>query len=79
MPEAPEVAQIVSRLRAFIDKGGLSVADIADRSGVDEKIIRLIRKGDGNPTINTLEKLEKLVPGDWQPPAEPPSALDAAD
>lgn len=74
MPEVTEVAKTVGRLRSWIDKGGLSVAAIAEQSGVDEKIIRFIKDGKGNPTVKTLMKLEEVLPKDWQPPADEQAA-----
>ena len=67
MFEASPVAKGAARVRSWIKSGGLTNAAIAAQSGVDEKIIRLLRMDKGNPTVGTLTKIEAVVPPDWMP------------
>jgi hypothetical protein len=64
----PSVAHSLARVRAWITNADRPKAQIADEAGVDEKTVRLAVGRDWNPTAKTLEKLEAIVPADWQPP-----------
>jgi transcriptional regulator with XRE-family HTH domain len=75
MSDVPELAKSISRLRSWINESGLTNIAIAAQAGVDEKLVRLVKKGAGNPTVDTLSKLESLIPSDWRegdpvPPSE---------
>lgn len=79
MSEVPEVAKTVSRVRSWIENSGLSVAAIAEQSGVDEKIIRFVKQGKGNPTVKTLQNLETIIPADWREGDPMPPKLQPGD
>lgn len=78
MSEAPEFAKAADRVRSWIKNSGLSNAALAAQSGVDEKIIRLLKADKGNPTLETLTKLAVAMPANWQDGETPPKKRKAA-
>lgn len=45
-----------------------TAADIAKEAGVDDKIVRNVRNGARwNPTVETLSRLESVMPRNWRP------------
>jgi transcriptional regulator with XRE-family HTH domain len=59
---------VSSRVLAWLQYSELPNAQIARSAGVDEKTIRNAKRGEWNPTVETLAKLEAVMPADWQPP-----------
>jgi hypothetical protein len=55
----------IARVVDWIDRCGLSVAEIARRAEVDHKTVRLARETGWNPTADVLRRFEGLVPKDW--------------
>jgi len=45
------------KLRELMKKRKLSVADLAEKSGLSETYIRILLAGSKSPTLRTLEKL----------------------
>lgn len=77
-PAPTPSTQAVLRVQAWLQLDGRSRAQIATEAGVDEKIVRLATKGEWNPTISTLEKLEKIIPAHWRPGDPLPKHREAA-
>ena len=75
----PSVSYTVNRVRAWLsanDRGRWRT--FAAAAHVDEKTLRLALRRSWNPTANTLQKLEALIPADWQPGDPVPKRKDAA-
>ena len=56
----------ISRLRDFLAQSDATNAALAAEVGVDEKVIRQARQPDWNPRAETLRRMERLIPADWQ-------------
>ena len=65
----PSVSCAVERVRAWLAtaNGRGELRALAAAARVDEKTLRLAGGKAWNPTVNTLQKLEALIPSDWQP------------
>ena len=50
-----------SRIRAFRERHGWSVADLSERSGVDAEVVNAIEKGDVMPALGVLVKLSRAL------------------
>jgi transcriptional regulator with XRE-family HTH domain len=53
----PPAARIAASLRALRQRQGLSVAQLAERSGIARATVTKLEAGHGNPTIDTLYAL----------------------
>jgi hypothetical protein len=74
------VTQAVARVRAWLFANERPTwRTLAVAAGVDEKTLRLAARDSWNPTANTLQKLEALIPPDWQPGDTAPKSKAAAD
>jgi len=59
----------VSLVQAWLASNGERPRrQIAALAGIDEKTLRLALKPSWNPTVETVEKIYRLIPIDWQPP-----------
>lgn len=56
-----ELLELVSALKKVREERQLSLADVADRSGIDKSAISRIENGRGNPTFSTLLRLAGSV------------------
>lgn len=56
--EANELGQIIAKRRIDLK---LDQQDLAEMSGITVKTLYLIEKGTGNPSLNTLNKVLKLL------------------
>jgi len=73
----PSVSLAVARVRAWLSANERPTwRTLADAAGVDEKTLRLSVGKSWNPTVNTLQKLEALIPPDWQPDQPTGAAVD---
>jgi hypothetical protein len=64
----PSVSRVVARVRAWLSTNERPTwRSLAETAGVDEKTLRLAARDSWNPTASTLQKLEALIPPDWQP------------
>jgi len=62
----PSVSHAVARVRAWLSANGRDKRrSLAEAAGVDEKTLRLAVSKSWNPTVNTLRKLEALIPPNW--------------
>lgn len=57
----PEWTEGMARLRLTREARGLSLDDVAARSGIDRMAISRIERGMGNPTFNTIGRLAAAV------------------
>lgn len=46
----------LKRMRATRESAGLSLADVADRTGMDTAFVSRLETGQGNPTVDTLAR-----------------------
>lgn len=54
-------AAIGQRLRAARSQSGLTIEQLAKRSGVSPGLLSLLERGQGNPSVNTLVKLAEAL------------------
>lgn len=60
------VAAAIERVRAWRVANDLAPSRFAAAAGVSEATLRHIDHENWNPTASTLEKLEVLIPANWQ-------------
>lgn len=53
--------KVAERIRTYREKLGLTVADLAGKSGVDEKVIAAIEAGDVIPALGVLTKVSRAL------------------
>jgi len=53
-----KIGEIIKSRRQFLD---LRQEDLAEMSGIATKTIHLIESGNGNPSVETLEKLATVL------------------
>lgn len=53
-----EIGHIIKERRKFLK---VKQEDLADISGISQRTLRAIEKGDGNPELNTLLKLCEVL------------------
>lgn len=70
MQTASATLSAAARVRAWLCSNDRPSMQIAKEAGVDDKTIRNAIKGRWNPTVETLAKLEAVIPADWQQPAK---------
>jgi transcriptional regulator with XRE-family HTH domain len=46
----------LKRLRELREAAGLSLADVAERTGMDKGFVSRLETGQGNPTVDTLAR-----------------------
>jgi transcriptional regulator with XRE-family HTH domain len=74
MPESLNTAAaVIARLRGFAEAKGWSKSRFAAEAGLVDTTLRAFHEPNWNPTRETIEKLEALVPSGWQlgDPIEP--------
>ena len=54
-------SKVGRRIRTFREKLDMSVFDLAQRSGIDEKVIHSIEKGEVLPALGVLTKLSRAL------------------
>ena len=57
----PEWAEGLARLRLAREARGLSLDDVAERTGMDRMVVSRIERAIGNPTINSIGRLAMAV------------------
>ncbi|MGS2805350.1 helix-turn-helix domain-containing protein [Nocardia sp. MW-W600-9] len=60
---ADEQLNLVLGLRAIRQRRGMSLADVADRMGVDQSAVSRFESGGTNPTMSTIRRYAKAVMG----------------
>ena len=61
------IDQNYTRVIKFLKESSSSTTNLAKESGVPESTLRGIRKGFHVASINTLLKIEKIIPEDFKP------------
>jgi ribosome-binding protein aMBF1 (putative translation factor) len=51
-----EIRVLLHRLRQAREAAGLSLADVAERTGMDKAFVSRLETGKGNPTVETLAR-----------------------
>lgn len=69
---------VIARLRAWAAAKGWTKSRFAAEAGVVDTTLRNFDAPTWNPTVETLEKLEAIVPRDWQPGDPLPEPKDEA-
>ena len=54
---------LAANLRALRGQAGLSLSELARRSGIAKGTLSQLESGTGNPTIETVFSLSKISPG----------------
>ncbi len=62
------IQQTIERIRSFTALQGWKKGRLARVSGVQKTTLRHFNEPDWNPTKETIEKLERVIPEDWTPP-----------
>lgn len=65
-------ASAIGRIRAWANTNGWSKTRFAAEAGVVDTTLRHFHDPNWNPTRETLEKLEALIPSGWQAGDPPP-------
>ena len=61
------VDQSIHRIRTFLEEKEIAKSRLAVMAGVPEGCTRGVYNSDWNPTLDTLRKLERVIPEDFQP------------
>ena len=56
----------IHRVRAYFKASGLSKAGLAKEAGIRDTVLRHIDDEAWNPTVRTLERLERVVPAEFE-------------
>ena len=67
MADELRIDDTIARIRAWLLMSGATNLSLAGAAGVDEKTIRQAQSKGWNPTVDTIRKLEALIPKDWKP------------
>jgi 3,4-dihydroxy 2-butanone 4-phosphate synthase/GTP cyclohydrolase II len=70
------VKSFAERLNSAMDDAGMSATELADRAGLTESAISLLRSGRREPSYRTLGRLTRVIPELGQDLAEPASPFD---
>lgn len=62
-----DTVHLVARLRAYAKAQGWNKWEFARQAGLRDTVLRRFEEADWNPTVDTLRKLEALIPEGWQP------------
>ena len=54
-------SKVGSRIRTYREKLDMSVYDLATKSGIDEKLVNAIEKGEVLPALGVLTKLSRAL------------------
>jgi 3,4-dihydroxy 2-butanone 4-phosphate synthase / GTP cyclohydrolase II len=73
------VTTFAERLHAVMDGADLSAAELANRSGLTESAISLLRSGRREPSYRTLQRLAHVLPALGAQLGETPSAFDSIE
>lgn len=59
MPPTPDT--FAARLRALREQAGLSVSELAARSGLRRQAVHMLEAGQRSPTLTTVQKLAEAL------------------
>lgn len=68
------IQQTIERIRTFSAVMGWKKGRLAREAGIQKTTLRHFHEHDWNPTKETIEKLESVIPEGWTPPDEPKQA-----
>ncbi len=71
-----EIEASIRRIRAYAQAAGLSKGRLAVRAGLRDTTLRRFDHVDWNPTLETLRKLQAVVPTDF--PDQPDASVQIA-
>ena len=77
MSDANTVSSVITRVRAWARHCNLSKSGYAAAVGLRDTTLRAFHQPDWNPTRETLEKLESVIPAGWQAKDSVPGSDDA--
>lgn len=66
-PVPNTTAAVITRVRAWAAANEWSKTQYAREAGVMDTTLRHFHAPDWNPTLETLSRLEALIPDGWQP------------
>ena len=52
-----EAVEALARIRVERERLGMSLADVSDRTGIDRTALSKLERGQGNPTLATLNRV----------------------
>ena|SRR5438309_641235 len=52
---------LLKRMRELREAAGLSLADVAERAGMDKAFVSRLETGQGNPTVDTLTRYAAAI------------------
>lgn len=73
------IDQAIARIRAYRAHRGWSILRFAKEAGMGESTIRHMDHPEWSPTADTLRRLERALPPDWQPGDPIPEAHPSTD
>jgi 3,4-dihydroxy 2-butanone 4-phosphate synthase/GTP cyclohydrolase II len=73
------VQSFAQRLESAMERAGISAAALAERSGLTESAISLLRAGRREPSYRTLQRLTAVLPALAAQPCEQPSPFDSIE
>ena len=62
----------IHRIRSYAARMGWSAEKLASAAGLPESTVRYALKDGGNPTAETLRRLEAVIPKSYRAPKLPP-------
>ena len=65
------IDQSIARIRAYADAHGWRKSRLAKEAGMQDTTLRGFDTSDWNPTVETLRKLEAIIPENFDPLAAP--------
>jgi 3,4-dihydroxy 2-butanone 4-phosphate synthase/GTP cyclohydrolase II len=72
------IDQAVTRIRAFAAAQGWRKSRLAKEAGMQDTTLRNFDDPDWNPTLETVRRLEALIPADFEPPRPTGFSTDIA-
>lgn len=61
-----DTAHLIARLRAYAAARGWNKWEFARQAGLRDTVLRHFDRPEWNPTVETLRRLEALIPEGWQ-------------
>ena len=61
MNDEKEFNTVGNRIRTYRERLNMSVYDLAQKSGIDEKVVNSIEKGEVLPALGVLTKLSRAL------------------
>ena len=74
--EERSVDDVIRRIRAYAASQGWKKSRLAVEAGMVDTTLRDFDKADWNPTLETVRRLEAIIPNDFTPPQPTPGEPD---